>query len=103
MPKARMGKKRNPITPIRKVVAVMTITSRPRCADSFASSIPAHDGSSMVVQETRFSKKRAKLEPLSKHDKTRQLISGRKTAEDLKDSLAVQGAGLYLKKQIPKA
>ena len=57
----------------------------------------------MVVQETRFSRKRAKLEPISKHDKTRQLIFGRKTAEDPKDCLAVQRAGLYLKKQIPKA
>ena len=57
----------------------------------------------MVVQETRFSRKRAKMEPISKHDKTRQLIFGRKTAEDPKDCLAVQRAGLYLKKQIPKA
>ena len=57
----------------------------------------------MVVRETLFSRKKAKLEPLSKHDKTRQLIFGRKTAEDPKDSLAVQGVGLYLKKQIPKA
>ena len=57
----------------------------------------------MVVQETRFFRKRAKLEPLSKHDKTRQLIFGRKMAEDPKDCLAVQGAGHYLKKHIPKA